>query len=265
MIDQTHNPAAECWVSGAAGHVDFPVQNLPLGVFSTGSDDNRIGVAIGDWILDLKALELQFAEDVRDALGTKTLNTLFALPSATRRDLRHRLFALLTDHSSKSLAEPHLHLQSDVEMQLPFQIGDYTDFYVGIHHATNIGKLFRPDNPLLPNYKHVPIGYHGRSSSVQVSGAPVIRPKGQRKLPDRWIARSPPPPIKFLEIETVPRGHPPFISRWDPCFLRTYDFAREAISIPGRDGKGAAFDENETVFEATNTFGSLGSFGRRTR
>lgn len=184
MIDQTHNPAAECWVSGAAGHVDFPVQNLPLGVFSTGSDDNRIGVAIGDWILDLKALELQFPEDVRDALGTKTLNTLFALPSATRRDLRHRLFALLTDHSSKSLAEPHLHLQSDVEMQLPFQIGDYTDFYVGIHHATNIGKLFRPDNPLLPNYKHVPIGYHGRSSSVQVSGAPVIRPKGQRKLPD---------------------------------------------------------------------------------
>lgn len=184
MIDHTHDPAAECWVSGAAEHVEFPVQNLPLGVFSTGSDDARIAAAIGDWIIDLNALAVHFPKAVRTALGTKTLNRLFALPGAARRDLRHRLFALLTDHSSKPWVEPHLHRQSEVQMQLPFQIGDYTDFYVGIHHATNIGKLFRPDNPLLPNYKHVPIGYHGRASSVQVSGAPVIRPQGQRKPPD---------------------------------------------------------------------------------
>lgn len=184
VIDHTHDPAAGCWVPGASEHADFPLQNLPLGVFSMGSDNARIAVAIGDWIVNLSAIAVQFPEALQAALGMKTLNALFALPGGARRDLRHRLFSLLTDHTYKSLVEPHLYRQSDVQMQLPFQIGDYTDFYAGIHHAKNIGKLFRPDNPLLPNYKHVPIAYHGRASSIHVSGAQVIRPQGQRKPPE---------------------------------------------------------------------------------
>lgn len=184
MIDHTHDPAAECWVPGAGEHPDFPPQNLPLGVFSMGSDNACIAVAIGDWIVNLRAIAVQFPEVLQTALGMKTLNALFALPGEARRDLRHRLFSLLTDRTHKSLVEPHLYRQSDVQMQLPFQIGDYTDFYVGIHHAQNIGKLLRPDNPLLPNYKHVPIAYHGRASSIHVSGAQVIRPQGQRKRPE---------------------------------------------------------------------------------
>jgi fumarylacetoacetase len=184
MIDHTHDPAAKSWVSGACEHADFPLQNLPLGVFSTGSDDARIAAAIGDWVVDLNAIAAQFPAPLQSALGEKTLNALFALPTAARRDLRHHLFALLTEPEHKASVALHLHRQSDVQMQLPFRIGDYTDFYVGIHHATNIGKLFRPDSPLLPNYKHVPIGYHGRASSVRVSGAPVIRPQGQRQRLD---------------------------------------------------------------------------------
>lgn len=183
MIDHTHDPVAKSWVSGACEHADFPPQNLPLGVFSTGSDDARIAAAIGDWVVDLNAIAAQFPASLQSALGEKTLNALFALPNVARRELRHHLFALLTELEHKASVEPHLHRQSDVQMELPFQIGDYTDFYVGIHHATNIGKLFRPDSPLLPNYKHVPIGYHGRASSVRVSGTPIMRPQGQRKRP----------------------------------------------------------------------------------
>jgi fumarylacetoacetase len=171
-------------VEGADAHADFPVQNLPLGVFDTGDGDRRIGTAIGDQILDLRAIAVLLPDPVRDALQGKTLNALFASPSEDRLALRHALFALLTNDAARDDVEPHLHAVRRCAMHLPAQIGDYTDFYVGVHHATNIGKLFRPDNPLLPNYKHVPIGYHGRASSVRVSGTPVIRPKGQRKLPD---------------------------------------------------------------------------------
>jgi fumarylacetoacetase len=118
------------------------------------------------------------------ALGATTLNALFALPGADRLALRHALFALLTSDGMPLQVTPRLYPLADCTLHLPFCIGDYTDFYVGIHHATAIGKLFRPDNPLLPNYKHVPIGYHGRASSVRVSGTPVIRPRGQIKAPD---------------------------------------------------------------------------------
>ena len=181
MIDHTHDIAASSWVPGADSHADFPIQNLPLGVFDPGSEEARIGAAIGDWIVDLGALAAEFSQHIRPPLGTDTLNAIFSQPADTRRALRHRLFALLSDEAHSNLVEPHLHRQVDVRMRLPFQIGDYTDFYVGIHHATNIGKLFRPDNPLLPNYKFVPIGYHGRASSVRVSGEPVVRPWGQCK------------------------------------------------------------------------------------
>ncbi|MDF8331725.1 fumarylacetoacetase [Novosphingobium cyanobacteriorum] len=180
MLDHTHDPAAHCWVPGADAHPDFPVQNLPLGVYSIGGGSPRIGVAIGDMVLDAQGLP-DLPGDVQDALRQPTLNRLFALPPAERTRLRHALFAYLTGEPAKHAP---LHAVADCTLHLPFTVGDYTDFYVGIHHATNIGALFRPDNPLLPNYRHVPIGYHGRASSVRVSGTPVVRPNGQTKAPD---------------------------------------------------------------------------------
>ncbi|NMN06565.1 fumarylacetoacetase [Novosphingobium sp. SG919] len=187
MIDHTHDPRAQSWVEGAAGHPDFPVQNLPLGVFSLGEGEpRRIGTAIGGHVLDLAGLAADGAlpQGLATALAQPTLNALFALDDAERVALRHALFALLSSERCRLKVTPHLHRSEDVALHLPFAIGDYTDFYVGIHHATAIGKLFRPDNPLLPNYKHVPIGYHGRASSVRVSGTPVTRPWGQLKAPD---------------------------------------------------------------------------------
>lgn len=186
MIDHTHDAAAASWVEGADDHPDFPVQNLPLGVFSREGKTPRIGSVIGDYVVDLAGLaEVGLLPDtLRPALGEQTLNALFRLDVVTRRALRHALFSLLTHPAQQDAVAPWLYPTQSAELHLPFAIGDYTDFYVGIHHATNIGKLFRPDNPLLPNYKHVPIGYHGRASSIRVSGAPVIRPKGQIKPPD---------------------------------------------------------------------------------
>ena len=185
-IDETHDPARTSWVESANGHPDFPIQNLPFGVFSIGNGDPRIGVAIGDCILDLKALSGTdlLDEHWRLALSLSTLNAWFAHGPEDARTLRHRLSDLLSNETYRHGVQPHLVRQASAEMHLPCAIGDYTDFYVGIHHATNVGKQFRPDNPLLPNYKYVPIGYHGRASSVRVSGEPVVRPKGQRKPPE---------------------------------------------------------------------------------
>jgi len=187
-VDATHDPALKSWVASANGHPDFPIQNLPLGVFSRGRL-RRGGVAIGDKILDLLALAESGllegdAHEAALAASDKTLNTLLARPPSSRRDLRRQISMILSDNSLKTSVEHMLHPADDCAMHLPVRIGDYTDFYVGIHHAENVGKLFRPDNPLLPNYKHVPIGYHGRASSVRVSGAPVPRPHGQLKRPD---------------------------------------------------------------------------------
>ncbi|MDE2618707.1 MAG: fumarylacetoacetase [Sphingomonadales bacterium] len=184
MIDHTHDPAAASWVSSAQGHAAFPVQNLPLGVFSPPGGTPRIGTAIGDLILDLAALASALPAGLAEALARPSLNALVDHAPATRRALRHAVFALLTDEGHRAAVAPHLHPAADCALHLPFVVGDYTDFYVGIHHATNIGRQFRPDNPLLPNYKHVPIGYHGRASSVRPSGVPVVRPKGQRKPPE---------------------------------------------------------------------------------
>lgn len=185
-IDETHAPALKSWVEGADGHADFPIQNLPLGIFSHDGKMRRIGVAIGDSILDLAAISELLPVSARDAVRGITLNAVFALPAADRLLLRRSLSKLLSvdGGGNEGLVRTHLHPASECQMHLPASIGDYTDFYVGIHHATNIGKLFRPDNPLLPNYKYVPIGYHGRASSVRPSGEPVRRPSGQRKAPD---------------------------------------------------------------------------------
>ncbi|HEX7741898.1 MAG TPA: fumarylacetoacetase, partial [Sphingobium sp.] len=185
-LDETHDPARRSWVDSANGHADFPVQNLPFGIFSPRGGEKRAGVAIGDYILDLEGAVaaglLPYA--AARALHGGTLNALLALPAADRRELRRVLSAYLSEEGRRDVAEPLLHRAADCAMHLPAVIGDYTDFYVGIHHATNIGRLFRPDNPLLPNYKYVPIGYHGRSSSIRPSGVAVKRPMGQRKTAD---------------------------------------------------------------------------------
>lgn len=188
IIDETHDPRRETWVEDANGHPDFPIQNLPLGVFSSGAGDRRGGVAIGDHILDLAALSGSglLPGDALIAARAATgpvLNPLLALGSAPRRALRRRMSELLSDPVYRAQIQPMLYPQQRCTLHRPASIGDYTDFYVGIHHATNVGRLFRPDNPLLPNYKHVPIGYHGRASSVRVSGATVRRPTGQIMTP----------------------------------------------------------------------------------
>jgi len=163
---------------------DFPIENLPLGIFSVGERRRRAGVAIGDYILDLTGIADLLEEDWREDLSQPVLNGWLARGPDAQGALRVRLQELLSDEKYRDEVEPQLVGQTEVRLHVPCLIGDYTDFYVGIHHATNVGKQFRPDNPLLPNYKYVPIGYHGRASSVRASGEPVIRPNGQRKAPE---------------------------------------------------------------------------------
>ncbi len=183
-LDETHDARRRSWVEGASGG-EFPLQNLPLGIFSPPGGAPRAGVAIGGSILDLPALREAGlldgqAERAAAAAQGGTLNAMLALGAAPRRALRRRLFDLLAEGSAaRSDVEPLLHPMAGCTLHLPCAIGDYTDFYAGIHHATNVGLLFRPDAPLLPNYKHMPIGYHGRASSVRASGTPVRRPCGQ--------------------------------------------------------------------------------------
>ncbi len=180
--------AVKCWLPSANDPTsDFPIQNLPYGVFCY-RGQTHIGVAVGDQILDLRAcasnglFEDQSGE-IRNASNAETLNELMGLGPEVWSALRRRVTALLSGDPS-SAVEDALVPMSDAEMQLPAGIGDYTDFYASIDHATRVGKLFRPDNPLLPNYRHVPIGYHGRASSIVASGCPIRRPSGQTKLPD---------------------------------------------------------------------------------
>jgi len=198
LIDETHDPDLQSWVESANDPgSDFPIQNLPFGIFRNRDKDSapRIGVAIGNSIVDLTELYPQIALGSKDAalaakacvLGPQkqaSLNALMALGPEPRRILRRRLHALLRQAAPSSDRESvsrHLLPQTEVEMLLPAIIGDYTDFYASIFHATNVGKLFRPDNPLLPNYKYVPIGYHGRASSLVVSSTPIRRPCGQTR------------------------------------------------------------------------------------
>ena len=186
-VDETHDTAARCWVEGADGHPDFPVQNLPLGLFSDAAGPPRAGVAIGDFVFDLAgALEAGLFPDLAALtdIAHEQLNELLAAGPEVRQAWRKALFAALSDPGAQVAMTQHLRPVAQVEMRLPCRIGDYTDFYAGIHHAMNIGRLFRPDAPLLPNYKHVPIGYHGRASSVRASGAEVMRPSGQLAGPE---------------------------------------------------------------------------------
>jgi fumarylacetoacetase len=193
VLDETHDSKVQSWVESANDSVsDFPIQNLPFGVFQRRGEGGaaRVGVAIGDRILDLYGMQndaLLAEESIRiaaNACASNSLNALMSLGAIPRRALRRHLHAILRGGASASdrqAASQHLVAQADVDMLLPAEVGDYTDFYASIFHATNVGKLFRPDNPLLPNYKYIPIGYHGRASSLIPSGSPVQRPSGQTR------------------------------------------------------------------------------------
>ncbi len=181
-MNETHDPELRSWVESANDpHSDFPIQNLPFGVFEPGV----IGVAIGDQILNLRECARRglLPASVREAVSAPLLNPLMGLPAGELTGLRRRLMELVRQGADREQVESALVAQGDVAMMVPVAIGDYTDFYASIHHAINVGRLFRPDNPLLPNYRWVPIAYHGRASSIVVSGTRVHRPSGQRKEP----------------------------------------------------------------------------------
>lgn len=193
MMDASHDPNAVSWVESANTHADFPIQNLPLGVFSEGFSTPRIGTAIGDFILDLGAVSAlldlpgEVGEGIRLALSGSTLNMLFELPKPARQALRLAVFAILSDANRRADVEPSLFAADKCTLHIPVAVRNFTDFFAGIHHARTVGSLLRPENPLLPNYKYVPVAYHSRASTVAVSGGAVIRPSGQVKPPDGTV------------------------------------------------------------------------------
>jgi fumarylacetoacetase len=169
---------ASSWVAGADG-TDFPVQNLPFGVFEPAGQAPRVGVALGESVLDLARLDVPYRADFEHG----SLNPFLARGRAAWTEVREAITALVTDEAHRDAVEPHLHPSRDVTMRLPIEVADYVDFYSSLHHATNVGRIFRPESePLTPNWRHLPIGYHGRAGTVVVSGTPIVRPMGQRKV-----------------------------------------------------------------------------------
>jgi fumarylacetoacetase len=205
QLNATHDPALTSWVTSAqAAGTDFPIQNLPFAVFRRkGSAETwRGGVAIGDQIVDMAAAHQAgvFTGAAAQAAAESTLNNLMAMGQKASSDLRQQLSqALQTGSPTQAALAACLVPQALADYTVPARIGDYTDFYTSVHHATNIGVQFRPDNPLLPNYKWIPIGYHGRASSIGVSGQQFKRPVGQIKAPD--AAAPVLAPCKRLDIE----------------------------------------------------------------
>jgi fumarylacetoacetase len=179
------------WVP-VAPDSDFPIQNLPFGIFATPGVAPRVGVAIGEHVLDMQQLAdaglLDGCGVARSVFAQPSLNAFAATGRSVQRNVRNRVSELLRDDNAElrdntTLVASALYQQADVQMLLPVEIGDYTDFYSSIEHATNVGIMFRgKDNALMPNWKHIPVGYHGRSSSIVVSGTDVHRPKGQMQL-----------------------------------------------------------------------------------
>jgi fumarylacetoacetase len=214
-IDHTHDPSRRSWVQSANKRgSDFPIQNLPLGVFrrAHSREAPRVGVAIGDYLLDVAACLTagcfdQLSHELRltaRACAMPALNEVMARGAVARRELRHAVFDLLDEALPESLRQvvvTALVPIADAELLLPAHVGDYTDFYASVHHATNVGSMFRPDNPLLPNYKWVPIGYHGRASSIVVSDTGIARPSGQRKAPDAAAPTFGPSRMLDFELE----------------------------------------------------------------
>jgi fumarylacetoacetase len=195
-VNQTHDPRLTSWVDSAQGQTDFPIQNLPFGVFRRRDSREKpsVGIAIGDQILDLTACRsiarwTGAADQAAEACTAPSLNRLMSLGRGHWWALREQVSAFLSADSPARRADRHigdrvLVPMGEAELFVPAEIGDYSDFYASVHHATNVGSMFRPDNPLLPNYKWVPIGYHGRASSIVVSGTRVRRPHGQLKPPE---------------------------------------------------------------------------------
>jgi fumarylacetoacetase len=177
-LDATHDPGLRSWVESAnEPGCDFPIQNLPFGIFKRkgATEAPRGGVAIGDQIFDLAALGIKTGP---------TLNGIAAMGRPAWKKLRQQVSRSLSDAKRKKRLGRYLVPIKQAQLFVPLSIGDYTDFFTGIHHATNMGKMLRPDNPLLPNYKWLPIGYHGRASSIVVSGTAIVRPHGQTKRPE---------------------------------------------------------------------------------
>ena len=206
-INETHDPNLKSWVESANDpNTDFPIQNLPFCNFRHNSNESgsRIGVRIGDQVIDLEELPVQseFQWWLRGAGGAWKVDNIARVRSDSAAQIRKYLIRLLrqdADDAARATVEKVLIPAVDVGFFMPFEIGDYTDFYCSIFHATNVGSMFRPDNPLMPNYKYVPIGYHGRASSIVVSGTDIRRPKGQ----NRSDAEKPPVfiPAKNLDYE----------------------------------------------------------------
>ena len=213
--DSTTDPQLRSWVESAnTAGADFPIQNLPFGIFRRrdSAETPRAGVAIGNNVVDVPAcLAAGLFDDAHvearqaaQLCSSPTLNALMSRGTSSRKSLRAALSELLSQNVSthkRQTAQHALVAQSDAELFLPASVGDYTDFYASVHHATNVGSLFRPDNPLLPNYKWIPIGYHGRASSIVLSGTDVMRPKGQRKAPDADEPRMEPSQALDYELE----------------------------------------------------------------
>ncbi len=237
MINRTHDPALTSWVESAnKPGCDFPVQNLPFGIFGRPDQPGvrSVGVAIGDCILDLGACVregLLAPGPAADACNEASLNLLMAREPSALSQLRAEISDILSEAGSQSArardaSRRILVSMATAELDVPARIGDYTDFYASVHHATNVGSLFRPDNPLLPNYKWVPIGYHGRASSIVLSGTVIHRPAGQTKGAE---AAAPVfGPSRMLDYESelgffVGRGNSfgstiPIESAWDHIF-----------------------------------------------
>ena len=193
MTIKANDPSLKSWVE-IENDSAFPIQNLPFGIFATPQIKHRSGVAIGNFVLDLKALaDLGYLESLNidpSLFENEYLNDFMALGKAKCRETRNRVSELLST-DSKELEENADHVKqvllpaAGITMRMPVRIGDYTDFYSSIEHATNVGTMFRdPDNALLPNWKHLPVGYHGRASSIILSGTDIHRPKGQTKADD---------------------------------------------------------------------------------
>ena len=172
---------SDCWVEGAAGS-GFDVDHLPFGVFITGEDAPRVGARIGDFVLDLAPLAVSEGLHLGHLFVGPTLNPFLGAGHSTWHAIRIWLQALLADETVANRVRPHLRRLANVQMVLPFEVADYVDFYSSLNHATNVGRIFRPDEePLKPNWRHLPVGYHGRSGTVVVSGTDVVRPWGQRR------------------------------------------------------------------------------------
>jgi fumarylacetoacetase len=170
------------WVE-VADSAPFGLAELPYGVFSTDGNPPRVGVAVGDRVLDLAAVSRAAGRDPA-AFEQPTLNPFLSRGAQVWAETRALVQSVLTEDSGRDLATPHLHPLKDVQLHLPIEVADYVDFYASEHHASNVGRIFRPDGePLTPNWKHMPIGYHGRAGTVVVSGTDVVRPRGQLKAP----------------------------------------------------------------------------------